>query len=453
MLLSGNAAFAWNCSDPLASRVDVGTTQPSGSSGNGDGQWFKGTGSEGTTGHYYVCQVPKPPKKGGKSGDPTSTSSSSSSSNATGGNSSSTATGGNATGGNSSSKSGVSTSGNSSNTNNNNANGGQGGAGGQGGKGGTGIGVGIGGGATNNGNGNGNGNGSNNTTTANGGSANGNGSNNSTSASSNQSQTQSNSSSNTNSSAASNNGNGSNDTTTITNVAAPKIPVSTAYAPTNLPTSPCTKGFGAGVQTMAVGGSFGMSNVDKNCVILEAARNAPNILTFCKVYITHKAVKAAGVTLDDCMKSYAIPEPVVQIKEVIKEVPVTVVKEVPVEVIKEVPAPLPPFQNQLVGICTFASQFSCDLKTKGPGNPLRVTTICDDMLRQAIALQRSHPGTVIKLIGNENASEMLSNSMYALARAKNVQRRLVVLGATPGSIAVETGKTGDRTVEVWVIAQ
>jgi hypothetical protein len=408
MLLSGSTAFAWNCSDPLASRVDVGTTQPSGSSGDGDNQWFKGTGSEGLAGHYYICETPKttpPPTDLGSNSNTNSNSNNNSNSN--------------------------SNKNKNSNKNNNNANGGAGGQGGS---------------VSGSGN-------STNTNTANGGNATANGGNANQSQGQKQGQSQSSSNTNTSTSAASNNGNGSNNASysSETNIAAPKIPVATAYAPTTLPTSPCTKGFGGGVQTMPVGGTFGMSSVDKNCVILEAARNAPNILTFCKIYITHKAVKAAHVTLDDCMKSYDIPEPVV--KEIIKEVPVPVevIKEVPV--VKEVPAPVLPFQNQLVGICTFASQFSCDLKTKTPGNPLRVTTICDDMLRQAITLQQNNPGTVIKLIGNANASERLSSSMYSQARAKNVQRRLVVLGASPTTITVETGKTRDRTVEVWVVVK
>src|ERR1700676_3457379 len=78
MLLSSNAAFAWNCSDPLASRVDVGKSNPGGSTGDGDGQYFLGTGSEGVKGDYYVCQVPKtttPPT------DPGSNSNSNSNSN------------------------------------------------------------------------------------------------------------------------------------------------------------------------------------------------------------------------------------------------------------------------------------------------------------------------------------------------------------------------------------
>lgn len=63
-------AKAWNCSDPLASRVDIGTTKPSGGSGSGDGQYFLGTGSEGTKGHYYVCEVPKPKTPGKPKANP-----------------------------------------------------------------------------------------------------------------------------------------------------------------------------------------------------------------------------------------------------------------------------------------------------------------------------------------------------------------------------------------------
>jgi len=125
-----------------------------------------------------------------------------------------------------------------------------------------------------------------------------------------------------------------------------------------------------------------------------------------------------------------------------------VVKEVPVEKVVYQPAP---FDPQLVGICTFANKLSCDLKTKTQGNPLRVTNICDQMLRQASELVRAHPGTVIKLIGNENESEREHNSMYALARAKNVERQLLGIGVSKDLIVSTKGNTGDRTVEVWVV--
>ena len=109
-------------------------------------------------------------------------------------------------------------------------------------------------------------------------------------------------------------GNNSNNTKNVTNVAAPRIPVATAYAPSSLPTATCFKGYGGGVQTMPVGVSLGGGKIDENCRALETARNAPNRLTFCKVYVRLKDAKAAGVTLDDCMNEPApepAPEPVI----------------------------------------------------------------------------------------------------------------------------------------------
>ncbi len=207
ILMSCASALAWNCSDPLASRVAVGTSQPSGSAGDGDGQWFLGTGSEGTKGVYYVCEVPKSktpkdPNGGsckGHSCNSTSgsTSTSGSSSTSTSG---ATATGGTstATGGTATSSSGVNNSGNSSNTNNNTAQGGAGGAGG------------------------------------------------SATQGQKQGQQQSSSSNNTG-------GNSANSYSSQTNVAAPTVPVNTAFAPTQIPTVSCFKGFGAGVQTVPAG--------------------------------------------------------------------------------------------------------------------------------------------------------------------------------------------------------
>jgi hypothetical protein len=57
---------------------------------------------------------------------------------------------------------------------------------------------------------------------------------------------------------------------------------------------------------MAVGGSFGGGKIDGNCAILETARLAPSLLAKCKVYITDKYAKAAGVTLDDCLQQQEV---------------------------------------------------------------------------------------------------------------------------------------------------
>jgi hypothetical protein len=57
----------------------------------------------------------------------------------------------------------------------------------------------------------------------------------------------------------------------------------------------CFKGYGGGVQTMPVGVSMGAGKIDENCAILEAAGRARTLLAFCKVYISNKYVKKAGV--------------------------------------------------------------------------------------------------------------------------------------------------------------
>ncbi len=117
----------------------------------------------------------------------------------------------------------------------------------------------------------------------------------------NQKQNQSQSSENNNQSSANNSGNNS-EYSNETNIAAPKIPVATAYAPSTYPTVTCFKSYGAGMQTMPVGVSLGGGKIDENCAILEAAAKAKNRLSYCKVYVSNKYVKKAGVTLEDCMQ-------------------------------------------------------------------------------------------------------------------------------------------------------
>ena len=148
-------------------------------------------------------------------------------------------------------------------------------------------------------------------------------------------------STNNNSASASNNGNGANNSSyeSTTNVAASKIPVAPAAPVTILPANPCFKGFGGGVQTMVVGGSFGGGKIDQNCSILEAARLAPSPLARCKVYISNKYVRAAGVTLEDCL---AQPEPAPAVVAEAPQAPAqpsTVIVPAP-QVTVNVPAPV-----------------------------------------------------------------------------------------------------------------
>ena len=81
-----------------------------------------------------------------------------------------------------------------------------------------------------------------------------------------------------------------------------RYPASSA-APVILPASACFKGYGGAVQTAPVGVSFGAGKIDENCAILEAARSLVSVsrLAYCKVMLSNKYVKAAKVTLADCL--------------------------------------------------------------------------------------------------------------------------------------------------------
>jgi hypothetical protein len=86
----------------------------------------------------------------------------------------------------------------------------------------------------------------------------------------------------------------------VENIAAPKIPVATADAPPVFSTVNCFKGFSGGAQSAVAGLSFGGGSIDKNCAAERAAQDylaSGNRLAFCKVMVTTKQSKDAGVTL------------------------------------------------------------------------------------------------------------------------------------------------------------
>lgn len=85
----------------------------------------------------------------------------------------------------------------------------------------------------------------------------------------------------------------------------------TAYAPPVVSLAACFKGYSAGVQGREAGISFGGGKIDKNCRALQAALAAPNKLVFCKVYIRLQDIKAAGVTLQECLAFTAAPPVVI----------------------------------------------------------------------------------------------------------------------------------------------
>ncbi len=124
-----------------------------------------------------------------------------------------------------------------------------------------------------------------------------------------QSQSQSLSNVGNSTSAASDNGNGngdnSNNSSYTTNI--PRA-AATAYAPLVAPTTPCFKGYSGGGQGTMFGFSFGGGKIDQNCAALESSRLAPSLVARCKVYITVKYVKAAGVTMADCLAQPPVRE-------------------------------------------------------------------------------------------------------------------------------------------------
>ena len=300
-------ARAWNCTDPLASRVNVGATKPTGStSGDGDGQYYIGSDASNPN-DYYVCEVPTTPPTtttGGNS-NATSTSNSNSSSaansasssSATGGSSHSvsSATGGSATGGNATS--GISNSGNSSVTNNVSASGGQGGAGGS--------------------------------STATGG---------------NQKQTQSQTLANSGNSAATASGNGvgngnnsDNSSTTINE----QRSVASAYSPSMNATAECFKPYSGGGQGLLFGASFGGGKIDENCAMLEASRQAPSRLARCKIFILNKYAKQGGVSLDDCMtvQFVSTPTPMAVVTPPAPQPIIPITVNVPAPLVTVIPPP------------------------------------------------------------------------------------------------------------------
>ena len=254
------SALAWNCSDPLAARVDVGPVNPGGTAGDGDGQYYKGTDAANPN-DFYVCEVPKATPSAN-----TANSASNSSANSASNSSSNSSATANQKQKQQQTQSQVATGGNASSI-----------------------------------------------STAAGGNA-----------------------------IATGNGNNSNDSTT--NIAAPRIPVATAVAPPILPTVPCFKGYGGGIQTMAVGGSFGGGKVDKECEARELARSfsGPQTTASCKILLNTKQAKDAGVTMEDCMRP--VPPQVVAAvpSQAIAAPPVVIVVPAPVVNIASPALPAPP---------------------------------------------------------------------------------------------------------------
>ena len=140
------------------------------------------------------------------------------------------------------------------------------------------------------------------------------------------------------------NGDNSNNYTNITNV--PRD-VATATAPVVLPTVPCFKGYSGGAQGTMFGVSFGGGKIDDNCARLEVARMfgvMGNDVAFCKVMLTNKYVKDAGVDMEMCLVPlYDKQDSAVRIAPVVPPAPVFNFNvSTPAPVVTVIPAPAAP---------------------------------------------------------------------------------------------------------------
>lgn len=78
----------------------------------------------------------------------------------------------------------------------------------------------------------------------------------------------------------------------------------TAIATVPFATGPCTKGYGGAAQTGVFGASFGGSKVDEGCDERSLAQSflaGGSRVAYCKVLVSNKKSRKAGVTLADCL--------------------------------------------------------------------------------------------------------------------------------------------------------
>ena len=148
-------------------------------------------------------------------------------------------------------------------------------------------------------------------------------------------------------SSAQNNGNGSNNTTT--NVAAAKIPVATATTGPIMPSAPCVKGFGGGVQFPMIGASAAGGKIDQGCDDRELARSfsGPQTIASCKILINSKKAKKAGVTLEDCMTNQQVSQNVGTSQQVTTPEPLVVVVPAPLVSITPVITVVPEYKAEM----------------------------------------------------------------------------------------------------------
>ena len=206
---------------------------------------------------------------------------------------------------------------------------------------------------------------------------------------------------------AANNGNGSNNNTT--NVAAPKIPVSSAAQITLLPSAPCVKNYGGSAQTAPFGVSLGGGKIDEGCDIRETARSFSGIskLAQCKLLVNEKESKKAGVTLADCMGALEMV-----VAPSVAPAPIPDVHDMPnfpePQAVIQKPAPV------IVAVESFQGIY------------LKYNNVTKARLDGTILLVKNHPDSHLRLRYNPADKDLLDNIVVYLANSGVDKERIEV---------------------------
>src|SRR5271157_4209052 len=189
-----------------------------------------------------------------------------------------------------------------------------------------------------------------------------------------------------------------------------KAAAETAIAVAPYPTAQCFKGGAVGGQALSFGFSASGGRIDENCAILETARNFDSVgerLAACKVKISNKYAKAAGVTLEDCMSVPLAPVPVL---------PAPVPAPQPTIVVVPQPAPvamLPPITQIQSQTTILIDIGSCKMTN------LKLTNVCKRMLDDAaLRLDNAPTGTKLVLTGPVEAAQAASYLSNRVSRQR-----------------------------------
>src|SRR5271157_207151 len=189
-----------------------------------------------------------------------------------------------------------------------------------------------------------------------------------------------------------------------------KAAAETAIAVAPYPTAQCFKGGAVGGQALSFGFSASGGRIDENCAILETARNFDSVgerLAACKVKISNKYAKAAGVTLEDCMSVPLAPVPVLPAPVPASQPTIIVVPQpAPVAMLP----PIAPIQSQTTILIDIGS---CKMTN------LKLTNVCKRMLDDAaLRLDNAPTGTKLVLTGPVEAAQAASYLSNRVSRQR-----------------------------------